>query len=462
MEERKMRSYLANELLDRLSNEYTPSALSFERHGFYAVCCLMLFILILSTQVTAQTTVENEYIVVAQLNLWYFGPGCYGGFEDYDCEGNSVISITPYLGRYYSSDPDVIRQQIDWAAEYGVDAFSIEWVSPRYQPGSLEENMDDHFLQAPNLSKIRWCIFYDFNLRLMWDGKSIADGIDFNNEAIADTFVADFVHFGKKYFSHPQYLTVDGRPIIYIWNTLIFFGQLEETLQSARDSLAEMGHDVFIAGDEIHETFDPAHSSLFDANTTFTMLIPGVSRANMDSAAIGINAVFQMWKENIRDLKVRNREDYVILQPAWAPQYNDSLFKIHNNLGEPSYVPAESKNQVVHMAEVARSYAHPTGTEAEKIVWLNTFNNWAETTTIEPTIASGPKYPAANYQFDMLEVVKEVFGEETYEDSATSVVDKQELTPRFFLLEQNFPNPFNQSTNIDFSINNRKSSARTG
>jgi hypothetical protein len=41
------------------------------------------------------------------------------------------------------------------------------------------------------------------------------------------------------------------------------------------------------------------------------------------------------------------------------------------------------------------------------------------TTTPSPidqwaAIDSGPKYPAGNYQFDMLEVVKQVFGAETF------------------------------------------------
>lgn len=66
------------------------------------------------------------------------------------------------------------------------------------------------------------------------------------------------------------------------------------------------------------------------------------------------------------------------------------------------------------MAEVARKHAEPVGSEEQKLIWLNTWNNWAETATVEPTANLGPKYPAGNYQFDMLEVVRDVFGPETY------------------------------------------------
>ena len=66
------------------------------------------------------------------------------------------------------------------------------------------------------------------------------------------------------------------------------------------------------------------------------------------------------------------------------------------------------------MAMVARKHAQPVGSSGQRFVWLNTWNNWAETTTVEPTANLGPKYPAGNYQFDMLEVVREVFGRETF------------------------------------------------
>lgn len=421
------------------------------------VCILFLTTIILYSGVVktqAQVPDQNDYIVVAQLNLWYFGTGCYGGFEDYDCEGNPVVSITPLQGLYFSSNPQVIKNQIDWAVDYGIDAFSIEWISPRGRPGSLEENMDDHLLIAPDIHKMRWCIFYDFNLRLGWSGISISDGINFDNSAVADTFLHDFVHFGNKYFNHPQYLHVDDRPIIYIWNTGGFIGDFEGVLQTARDTLSTMGYDVFVSADEITKFgFDPDRVELYDAVTTFTMLIGDTGPfENMDSAAVGVDEVFSSWQDQLQGLQVKDREENVILQPAWAPQYKDSLFRLHNDMGEGINVPAESKEQVIHMAEVARSYANPAGREAEKIVWLNTYNNWAETTTIEPTIASGPKYPAGNYQFDMLEVVEEVYGEETYWEPATSSPAYKEVNPSIVKLEKKYPNPVSNNTRIDFTI----------
>jgi hypothetical protein len=364
---------------------------------------------------------ENEYVVIAKMHLWYFGDGCHGGFEAVDCSGNRTVPLTPYLGStYVSSDPSVIRRQIEWAAEYGVDAFSVEWTTPRGIAGSLEENIDDAFLQAPNLFKIRWCIFYDFVLRLLQTpglAVDISEGIDFDDPQVYQTFVSDFSHFAQKYFGHPQYLTIDGRPVIYLWASWNYKGNLDAALQEARTAARAYGLDVFIVGDEIRaDIFNIAHAALFDANTTATFLIPGTASnwADVGEASVAVNEVFQRWRDQIQGLKVVGRNDLVNFQPAWTPQYDDRLFKERNDLPDPIYVPAQNKAQVVAMAEVARNNARPVGSKGQKFIWLNTWNGWAEATTVEPTAESGPKYPAGNYHFDMLEVVREVFGATTF------------------------------------------------
>lgn len=79
------------------------------------------------------------------------------------------------------------------------------------------------------------------------------------------------------------------------------------------------------------------------------------------------------------------------------------------------YVPALNKEQVVALAKMIRDHAQPSGSEGWKLIWLNTWNNWPETTTFEPTADSGPKYPAGNYQFDMVEIVRDIFGSVTFD-----------------------------------------------
>ena len=360
----------------------------------------------------------NEYIVIAQLNFWYYGPGFWGGFENENHERNTPL--TPLLGEtYYASDPSVVYQQIEWAVDYGVDAFSIEWTTPRGVGccGSMEDTLDDVFLKSPNINKVRWAIFYDFPLRLNQTpglDVNVVPNINFDQPDVYNTFVSDFVHFATKYFGNPQYLTIDDRPVIYIWATNSFIGNLAGAMQEVRKEVSELGYDVFIVGDEVcFGCFNRQHAALFDGSSTFTMLMPGLDPARMvdvGKAAVMVDTAFKWWTDRIAGLKVAGREDLVNFQPAWAPQYDDRKF----NLVHPTYVPAQSKDQVIQMAAVVRKYAEPVGSRGLKLIWLNTWNNWAETTTVEPTANLGSRYPAGNYQFDMLEVVREVFGSETY------------------------------------------------
>ena len=54
----------------------------------------------LPTQIptATQPPLPNDYIVIAQLNLWFNGPGCNGGFEAFDCSGKRTTPLTPALG----------------------------------------------------------------------------------------------------------------------------------------------------------------------------------------------------------------------------------------------------------------------------------------------------------------------------------------------------------------------------
>jgi hypothetical protein len=360
----------------------------------------------------------NEYIVIAQLNLWYFGSGCYGGFEASDCSGKRSTPLMPALGpTYSSSNPRVIQQQIDWAWQNGVDAFSLEWTTPREIGGSLETSIDDAFLQAPNLSKIRWCIFYDFILRLNQtpDLKDVnySHGLNFDDPKVYNTFVSDMLHFAKKYYSQLQYLKIDGRPVIYLWSTWSWKGNYAAAIQEARQKVKSEGYDVFLVGDVVWANqFDKKLASQFDGDSTFTFLLPGLkwNWKNVQAASVAVDKAYKVWTDRIKGVPVAGRADLVNFEPSFTPQFDNRLFDPKNSI----YIPAENRDQVIAAANVAVKYAQPVGSQNWKLVWQNTWNNWAETTTVEPTINSGPKYPGGNYQFDMLDVIKEIFGSETF------------------------------------------------
>jgi hypothetical protein len=362
----------------------------------------------------------NDYIVIAQLNLWYYGPGCYGGFEQFNCSGKRSTPLTPALGATYdSADPAVIKQQIDWAVAYGVDAFSIEWTTPRGIGNSLENILDDNFLKASNLNKVRWCIFYDLELRIQQDPAlqvDLSSGMNFDNPDVYNTFVSDFDHFARKYFDQAQYLKIDGRPVVYIWGTWNARGNFAGAFADARKKAADQGFDVFIVGDIIRaDTFNAKLAASYDANTNFVFLVPGLGTYKDVGATVpALDIALRDWQKEIKGLKVTGRQDLVNLEPGFDPQFDNRLFCAGAGNTNCIYVPAASRDQVVAMADLVKKYATPVGSQGEKLVWVNTWNNWAETTTVEPTILQGPKYPAGNYGFDFVEIIHDTFGAEVF------------------------------------------------
>lgn len=363
------------------------------------------------------TAGPNPNVVIAQLNLWYYGDGCAGGFEAFDCSGARTTPFEPLLGHTYrSSDPSVIKQQINWAADYGVDAFSLEWTTPSDVPGSLEPTIDGAFLHASNLSRIRWCIFDDFVLRVGQTpslGADVSKPIDFDNPKVYAAFVSDFTHFAQKYFGQAQYLKIDGRPVITLFADWNYVGNMAGAIKDARAAVQKLGFDVYIVGEEMRaDTFNPTRVALFDATTSFNFNNPFLpDKANMGEEAVAMDGFYKSWMAKLAGLKVLGRNDLVGFEPSFGPQEDSRLFQ---KPGFQIYVPAQSKDQVAAMAKVALDDAVPAGSLGQKFIWVNTWNDWAEATTIEPTADKGPKYPAGNYGFDFLEVMRDTFGPETF------------------------------------------------
>ena len=228
--------------------------------------------------------------------------------------------------------------------------------------------------------------------------------------------MSDFVHFATKYFPQPQYLKIDGRPVVYVYAAWNFHGNFAGAIKEARTKALAQGYDVFIVGDALRAQFNRKLASQFDANTIFVpFLVPGLRvQPDIGKATPAVGKFFQTWRKNIRGLKVVGRKETVNFEPAWTPQEDNRRFDQTNQI----YVPALSKEQAAAMARVVRDNAEPVGSLNQKLIWINTWNNWAEATTIEPTANQGAKYPAGNYQFDMLEIVREVFGAGTLGDGA--------------------------------------------
>jgi hypothetical protein len=155
----------------------------------------------------------------------------------------SRIHQQAVLGKYASREKSVMSQQISWASEYHVDFFGVEWSGI---DKSTDKIIYKYFIKNPNIKKIHWCIAYDTLTRF----RGISDPpFDFNNPRIREGFLTDISYLSQKYFSHPQYLKFQGRPVIWIYIARAMQGDLQGTMAEARELVRKNGMELYIDAD---------------------------------------------------------------------------------------------------------------------------------------------------------------------------------------------------------------------
>ena len=122
------------------------------------------------------------------------------------------------------------------ARQAGINFFAMDWwpYAPHSSPRIAEQaNAMKAFLKAPNISRIRFAMFYEtWNL-----------GFDAGRESTPVTFAmelhfdADMASFAKDYFHNPSYLRIDGRPVVFLYLTRTLTGDVAGMIQGARTVL---------------------------------------------------------------------------------------------------------------------------------------------------------------------------------------------------------------------------------
>jgi hypothetical protein len=127
-------------------------------------------------------------------------------------EGHQQPKV-PLWGYADESDPAVMAQKIDAAADHGVDVFLFDWYY--YDDGPfLDRPIDRGFLGAPNNDRIRFAF--------MWANHDWVDihpyhkgdpyKLLYPGQVTPETFEKVGDHLIGGYFTHPSYWKIDGNP----------------------------------------------------------------------------------------------------------------------------------------------------------------------------------------------------------------------------------------------------------
>lgn len=322
------------------------------------------------------------------------------------------ISVHPCLGAYDQSKPTVAEWHIKWAAEHGVNFFAFDWY---WRLGQEKLNSAlDAFLQARNVSAIKFCLhacneayfqatphgrcetYFDWGLEWNLDSPQ-----DFTHDLSQDDYHRQFAHVAERYFRHPAYLFLEGRPVFiqYRANLILRAFGIPGTraiVDHVRRLLKDRGFDLYLVagGSCIHpDYFKSLKAAGFDAATGYNYVWTKapiherdgkrVMRGTYDDAIVGSE---ETWG-TLQQICAAQGIDFI---PPLCPGFDNSPWN------GSVIITGNAPDKFKQMCERAKPYAR----SRHRMLLIEAWNEWGEGSVIEP---------AREWGFDYLDAIRETF-----------------------------------------------------
>ena len=319
----------------------------------------------------------------------------------------------PLWGYVNEADPYVMEMQIAAAADHGVNVFIYDWYWFENRP-FLEQCLNDGYLKARNNDRVKFYLMWaNHTATSMWDRRisklyqTIWDGA-VDRKTFDEIVVKRTI---EKYFSHPSYYKIDGKPVYMLFdfeNLVRGLGGVEKTLEALqyfRDETVKAG----FPGLELHAGVRSAkyRATMLDEKTS---ILDFINRAKLDGVTIynfhdyttALRKSGGMTFDEILD--ATEKEWKTIEETIHAPLYP------HMSCGwdaNPRYPGVNSRmctdsnpENFQKGLEMTKAYidAHPE--RKAPLITINSWNEWTEGSYLEPDDLYGYGY---------LEAVKKVF-----------------------------------------------------
>lgn len=170
---------------------------------------LFIFIFFLSS-FTSSSTYSLEYLIGT-----YYYPGWIdnvsGSVTQYPwnlIKKDFSIEKKPKLGWYDNSDTDVMRKQVDYMIEGGLGFVVFDW----YWKSETKSTYLDQALNAFKTVKTPG----EMKFSILWSNHYTFSGGVASFEAMVSSWISD-------QFSDPDYLTIDGKPVVFVFSVEDFY-----------------------------------------------------------------------------------------------------------------------------------------------------------------------------------------------------------------------------------------------
>jgi glycoprotein endo-alpha-1,2-mannosidase len=294
-----------------------------------------------------------------------------------------------------SAEPSVASRAIAQASKAGISFFALD-----YWPSRPAQNKNIRaFVRANDLRDVHFCLLYE-----TWDL-----GYDAAHEATPVTlplerkFDRQLLQFARTYFTNPQYLRIQGRPVLVLYLTRTLTGDVGGMITQARRRLRQHGYDPYLIGDEVfwrvtRESPPATGSDLttspqvarmeeFDAVTSYSLYGGGSDSALVPSHDfVGYPGTTSIVRDEVSLYRRYSTATVgrVPVIPDVSPGVNTRGVRLSvNEPAEPrQWRAGESAGST--LTQLLRTVARPVLDPRLPMVFVTSWNEWNEDTGIQP------------------------------------------------------------------------------
>jgi hypothetical protein len=327
----------------------------------------------------------------------------------------------PLWGYTNESDPAVMEMKINAAAENGIDVFIYDWYY--YNDGPfLEKGLENGFMKVKNNNKVKFAI--------MWANHDWVDLFPRNPESgeaplfypgtiTPDTFDKMTDYIIANYFSRPTYWKIDGCPYFSIYETFKFIESMggkenaRAALEKFREKTKKAGFkDLHLNGvvwglqilpneKELKNPSDLLDYLSFSSSTSYVW----VHHASLDkfpeTEYVDVQDKYFQYCDEYS--KTTRQPYYPNVTVGWDATPRCSQKFSYRNAGYPcmAVIKNNTPENFKRALQAAKSWVDPR-LKTNRVITINSWNEWTEGSFLEPE---------REYGYQYLEAIKAVFKE---------------------------------------------------
>ena len=170
--------------------------------------------------------------------FWSEGMGEWQSVKNSAPKGDYHWNRKPLWGYQNEADPKVMEHQINEAVSHGVNVFIYDWYWYDNRP-YLENCLNDGFLKAENRDDMKFYLMWaNHDANNYWNinlSDDFGDTVIWNGAVSRDIFETVVNRVITKYFTQPNYYKIDGCPVFMIYdinNLINGLGGIEKTVEA--------------------------------------------------------------------------------------------------------------------------------------------------------------------------------------------------------------------------------------